>query len=497
MCLPAGARGWRLAMAVNIQSRARQRLGLVFVAPLILSGVAFWSTAKFRRSTDDLLRSQGLIVQLEQLLSLVKDAETGQRGFVITGKPSYLDPYRHAVAVIDSKLHELRALVRPEIQQEKHLRRLAPLIARKLDELRRTIDLRRNAGFTAAAVLVDTDEGRKLMLEIRDVISEMEALARSRLDERAAEQTKLSRFVTGAWVAVTGTTGFVLLSLYSVLRKYITQRDEAESKLHSLNTELEQQVQERTKELLRSNEHLRFQAQELARSNADLERYAYAASHDLQEPLRNVSLYSQLLGRRYRDRLDEQAEQYLSYLQEGALRMSALVADLLSYSKVVHEDTDVSDADCESALATALSNNQRLLKETEAVVTHDPLPAVPANWNQLVQVFQQLINNALKFHSPEQQPRIHVSMERLSDEWVFSVQDNGIGISPQYHDRVFVIFQRLDRKHAGSGVGLALCKRIVERHAGRIWVESELGNGATFRFTIPVQRARIAFGNTA
>jgi light-regulated signal transduction histidine kinase (bacteriophytochrome) len=231
-------------------------------------------------------------------------------------------------------------------------------------------------------------------------------------------------------------------------------------------------------------------AQELARSNADLEHFAYAASHDLQEPLRMVSSYVQLLARRYQGELDADADEFIAFAVDGAKRMQLLINDLLAYSRVGTRGKEFGPTDCEVVLQQALANLRVAIKENAAVVTHGPLPTLKADDSQLVQLLQNLIGNAIKFRN-ENAPEIHISADCVDDEsnWLFSVRDNGIGIAPQYAERIFVIFQRLHTReeHPGTGIGLAICKKIVERHGGRIWVESEPGKGSKFCFTLPAR----------
>jgi two-component system, chemotaxis family, sensor kinase Cph1 len=228
-------------------------------------------------------------------------------------------------------------------------------------------------------------------------------------------------------------------------------------------------------------------ADELARSNRELEQFAYVASHDLQEPLRMVSSYVQLLERRYRNKLDANANEFIEFAVDGVRRMKTLLDDLLAYSRVRAQGKPFAPADVAAVLNDTLLGLKISIEEYGATVTHDPLPAVCGDATQLAQLFQNLIGNGLKFRSA-QPPRIHISAHSREHEWVFSIRDNGIGIDPQYHERIFVIFQRLHSSGecAGNGIGLAICKRIVERHGGRIWVESQPGNGATFHFTIPM-----------
>jgi PAS domain S-box-containing protein len=284
----------------------------------------------------------------------------------------------------------------------------------------------------------------------------------------------------------------------------ITERKLADQALQQAKAELEIKVEERTAELHKLNENLK-------RSNQELEQFAYVASHDLQEPLRAVAGYSQLLGEEYQQCLDESGREYLAYIVDGATRMRQLIQDLLAYSRVGTRGQAFIPTDCNIILNQALSNLQIAIAESKAVITHDPLPTILADKTQLVQLFQNIIGNAIKFrqHNP---PQIHIGVVKAteileaesedeclnsvnrksqienlkSNEWLFWVQDNGIGIKPQYLERIFEVFRRLytRREFAGTGIGLAICKKIVERHGGRIWAESQPGIGTTFYFTL-------------
>lgn len=241
-------------------------------------------------------------------------------------------------------------------------------------------------------------------------------------------------------------------------------------KAHSL---LEERVRERTAEL--------------AASNRDLEGFAYVASHDLQEPLRMVSSYLQILQRRYRDQLDEEADKYIDYAVDGAHRMRSLIHDLLAYSRVATKGQEFQVVDLSEILDKALLNLQQSIDESGATVTRDRLPVVKGDPVQLTQLFQNLIGNALKYRGSEQ-PRIHISVTEQQNKWLLRVEDNGIGMDPEFLERVFVIFERLHtaNEYAGTGIGLSLCKRIVERHGGEIRAESEgKDKGSTFIFTLP------------
>lgn len=258
----------------------------------------------------------------------------------------------------------------------------------------------------------------------------------------------------------------------------VTEENLARSALEETHADLEWRVETRTQELA-------AQARELERSNAELEQFAYVASHDLQEPLRMISSYSQLLARRYKGQLDEKADRWIDYAVEGANRMQKLISDLLAYSRVGSRGADPVEVSLADPFRAALHNILAMVAETKARVTWDPLPTVKVDSTQMTQVFQNLLSNAVKFRGQER-PHVQVSAHQKGSEWLISVRDNGIGISPEYWDRIFVIFQRLHRRteYEGTGIGLAICRKIVERHGGRIWVESLPGQGSTFFFTL-------------
>ena len=228
---------------------------------------------------------------------------------------------------------------------------------------------------------------------------------------------------------------------------------------------------------------------ELKRSNTDLQQFAYVASHDLQEPLRMVASYTQLLEKRYKDKLDTDAKEFIHFAVDGALRMQRLINDLLSYSLVSTRQKPVKPTDCNSVLGQVIANLSLTNEHNNDIITNDDLPTVMADESQMQELFKNLVGNAIKFRS-EHAPRVHISAKQNGNKWLFSVQDNGLGIDPQYMDKIFLIFQRLHSKeeYPGTGIGLAICKRIVEHHGGKIWVDSDVGKGSTFYFTLPVKR---------
>ena len=237
----------------------------------------------------------------------------------------------------------------------------------------------------------------------------------------------------------------------------------------------------------RDNTERRKMMEDLKRSNTELEQFAYIASHDLQEPLRMISSFIQLLAKHYKDRLDEDADAFIAFIVDGAKRMQIMINDLLAYSRIGRIDKLFRSFDTNIVLKNVLENLGKSIEETNAIITYDPLPTIVANESELIQLLQNLISNAIKFHNAEEPPVVHISAKLQKNQWIFSVRDNGIGIDSQFFDRIFIIFQRLHAKDefGGNGIGLAICKKIIEQYGGKIWVESEVGKGSTFFFTIP------------
>jgi hypothetical protein len=257
------------------------------------------------------------------------------------------------------------------------------------------------------------------------------------------------------------------------LRRQAEDLQKAEQEVRRLNTSLEARVLERTEELMRSNE--------------ELQQFAYVASHDLREPLRTVSIYAQLLAKRYQGRLDDDGDQFIKFIVHNAERMETLVHDLLDFSRIDVRGMDYfGRMSCDLALDDAISNIRPLITESGATITREPLPQLIGDAVQVTRLFQNLLVNSIKYRNSEA-PRIHIAAKESGGDYLISVKDNGIGIDPQYSEKIFGIFRVLQPRdrNSGSGMGLAICRKIVTRHSGRIWVESALGHGATFYWTMP------------
>jgi len=346
----------------------------------------------------------------------------------------------------------------------------------------------KEGGLLVSAAVRDITERRRESAEERRMLDDMQRAMLNVLDDFSNE--KMQGEVTHK----------ALLNVLDDLSREKSRLEEAQkvvlnilkdldlerSEVERVNIDLRAEVAERSQ----AEESLRARTSELARSNAELETFAHVASHDLQEPLRMMSSYTQLLAKRYHGQLDEDADEFIGFVVDGAKRMQVLIQDLLAFSRVGSAELQRQRTDCEQILEQALVNLEIPRNEAGATIRHEPLPTVEADSSQLLQVFQNLIDNAIKFRV-DRPPVVEVGAERSAEGWRFFVRDNSIGIERAHVERIFSAFQRLhSREYPGTGIGLAICKKIVERHGGVIWVESEPGKGSTFFFTMPLEEPR-------
>ena len=557
------------------------------LALLILVGIALLllrDTRMAARTNDWVVHTHEVIAEIEITRSEIAYAESGVRGFMLTGDDTYLEPYATAASELDRSLKRLTLLTADNPSQQKRIATLEAETLTRLATMAKGIESRREGGLDAAQEFVAGGRGKREMDEIRSQALAIEGVEKELLAQRIAKSRASTRKAVVTFAAGLAPSVALLLFVFWFLNRQITitRRAEkaltlalekervlfdsavdvictadAEGRFTSINPaclqlwgysqeeligrrylelvvpddgaatdEVADQIRAGKKETdfenrylhkdgsevrmmwtatwsesqqlifavgrdiserKRNEEALEKKSEALARSNAELQQFAYVASHDLQEPLRMVSSYTQLLAKRYAGRLDADAQEFIAFAVDGAARMQRLIQDLLSFSRVESQGKILRETSSEDALAGALLNLGHAIEESGAVVSHDLLPAVLADENQLVQLFQNLVGNALKYRNAEI-PQIHVKATKNGNrEWTFAVCDNGIGINPKYFDRIFVMFQRLHGREefSGTGIGLAVCKKIVERHGGRIWVESESDHGSTFKFTLP------------
>jgi signal transduction histidine kinase len=473
-----------LAPTMTFKTKLIAGVGTALAILLFVGGLSYDSTRQNERDREWVMHTHLVLEKLDGVLANLIDAETGQRGFLFTGKAVFLDPYNDALSKILQNAKDLRALTADNPVQQDALNALEPMIAAMLSYLRDSIEARKHDGSKAPADTGPEEISKQRMDVIRITIGKMkyeeDRLLATRVKEtsESAARTKVA-IVTGNALALLflGLAGMVIL-------QEMSHRRIAEDEVRALNAGLERRVAERTEELAE-------RARDLARSNAELQQFAYVASHDLQEPLRMVASFTQLLAKRYGDKLDDDARDFINYAVDGATRMQTLISDLLSYSRVGTQGKALEPTRCDAVMDRVLDSLKLAIEETGTVITRDCLPVILGDPVQIGQLFQNLLTNALKFRG-DKAPRVRISVEQDGCNWKISVSDNGIGISPEHADRIFVIFQRLHTKteYPGTGIGLAICKKIVERHGGRIWVEAAPGGGSTFSFTLPTMETR-------
>jgi len=463
---------------MTFKSRLVAGLGTAFAVLLLVAAISYASLLRNASDRQWVTHTYEVLEKLADVETNLNDAESSQRGYLLTGEDSYLEPYEAAISRAQQSLQNVRHLTVDNPQQQHTLDGFEPLISERLTVLKAGIQIRKAEGPTAALEFIQEGTGKILMDKIRVTLAKMKAEEDRLLVERSRELDASVR-TTGFVIIFGEALGLLFLGIAGfVIRQEMIRRQRAEEEVRKFNTDLEQRVAARTAELAE-------RTKDLERSNMELEQFAYVASHDLQEPLRTISSFTQLLAKRYQDKLDDKAREFINYAVDGCKRMQTLINDLLSFSRVGTHGNPREPVSCEALLDRVVKSLKVFIQESGAVITHDPLPFVLADPGQLGQLLQNLIANAIKFRGQDV-PRIHIGAQRNDAIWKISVRDNGIGISPEHNERIFVIFQRLHTKtqYPGTGIGLAICKKIAERLGGRIWVESSEGQGSTFYFTL-------------
>jgi signal transduction histidine kinase len=502
----------------------RRMLGTVFTVigavTLILVILIASALANLDRARTDRVDRYGpASLATETLSKAYSDQETGLRGFALAGEDSFLTPYTQGRASERDQVRTLRGLLadRPDL-----LQRLDDVIAAagvwRSTVARPVIDTTKARGPKAASS-DQINEGKSSFDAIRTALVDLQGPVRTSRDAASRSLNRslsLLRLVLLISLVLLLTLG---LFTWVALRRWVTtplaelgaevviveggdlshtvSLTDAPAEIRLLADQVEHMrlrivqefamAEQARDDAQRARGVVEEQAQDLARSNTELEQFAYVASHDLQEPLRKVASFCQLLERRYKGQLDERGDQYIEYAVDGAKRMQQLINDLLAFSRVGRLSTGFVPVDLGVALAQAQRQLATIIEETGAVVTSDELPTVNGESTLFVQLFQNLVGNAVKFHGSEP-PRVHIGVGSAGDMWELSCSDNGIGIQEQYADKIFVIFQRLHARDAygGTGIGLSMCKKIVEYHGGRIWLDTKAVNGTVFRWSLPV-----------
>ncbi|MFB8029572.1 MULTISPECIES: ATP-binding protein [unclassified Streptomyces] len=486
---------------------------------LVLTGCGVWvlghATDVNRRLTDHW--SPALIASVRMESALINQ-ETGIRGYGMTGKREFLEPYQEGLAQERAAARELARLTEGDEQAAADLARVRERSERWQASTARPVS---EAADPVASARQRTESGKGAFDALRTSLAEQQthieaARDQSRRDLEGARSLRNTVFTIIACVVL----ALIALAFAGLRRGVQLPLDQLRTDvrkiadgtfghsivlsgpadLRALATDVDGMRRRLAGELEfsdRARAQLDEQATELRRSNEELEQFAYVASHDLQEPLRKVASFCQLLERRYADQLDDRARQYISFAVDGANRMQTLIGDLLAFSRVGRLHAEDADIGLETLLRRTTSSLGMVIEESGAILTHDPLPAVHGDPTQLGVLLQNLISNALKFRAPGVVPRIHISAREAADvpggpedtgsRWELAVSDNGIGVGPEYADRIFVIFQRLHTRetYPGNGIGLALCKKIVEYHGGTITLDTDHTPGTRFVFTLP------------
>lgn len=454
------------------------------------------------RSIDVITKNNISINNTLQTINLIKDlhkelvaAESSQRGYLLTEDPDYLQPYHQTLVVVDNLLHRLKESTTELPQQKIRFESLHSYVLKKINEMQKIVVLTNRDEIRAAIRQVKTDEGIELMRAISLLIAEMETDEFSLLEKNTAIAAENREYIIMALLLANGFGLILSLGIFYVWYRNENKVTELNSALAVANAELEEKVGVRTQALLQYSE-------ELQRSNRELEEFAFVASHDLQEPLRKIRAFGDRLQQKFSNELGQVGGDYVMRMQAASGRMSALIDDLLSFSRVTTKQRPFVSVDLNEVMRHAMDDLDYTIEESNAQLHIDPLPTIDADASQIAQVFMNLIANSLKFHPIDVRPIVTVTCEAnvpsplAGDEraWCcLRFADQGIGFEAQYAERVFSLFQRLHSReeYSGTGIGLALCRKIIERHGGTITAQSEPGEGAIFTIYLPMKQTMI------
>jgi signal transduction histidine kinase len=456
-------------MKWSAQDKIRVFFWLLPFVPFFLALIAYWTVADATGLARDVMTQTDVLLRLERMLSDLKDVEVAQREYVLTGDERFLRPMQRLREKITTDFHNIVRDFAFTNYERNYLNALEPLLSQKFEEIRTVIELYRSGDEARAKQIVTSEQ--QAMDDIRKVVNRIMRAETDRLGRRSNDVYKVFVRTIAIFVIILAINILFIWILTRYMKREIAESRLQEQRMRTINQELEQRVAQRTEALQRINE--------------DLQQFAYVASHDLQEPLRMVQSYMQLLERRYRDKLDDDGREFIGYAVQGTTRMSNLIHGLLEYSRAEETGADRPEQDVEQLLHDVLSDLRLTIEQSHAEVKVGPMPKVRFDPLRLRQIFQNLIGNALKYHAEGRTPQVEISARTSPAAVTFAVKDNGIGIAPEHLSQIFGIFKRLHgREVEGTGIGLATVKKIVERHGGRIWVESKLGEGSTFFFTI-------------
>lgn len=457
-------------MTLPVDAKTRQRLAALFSVPLAFSLIYFFvNQAEERRETRllEVLRLAGCMTQLR---AHARDAEAGERGFYLTGQERYLSPFKQAQQSLPGWIRQSLAYAKERPEYRAQVNSIIDLVRERFQEAAIGIGEKQEGKLTSESLAARLTQGQDTMDKIREqargILRKLDREEVANLDaQQAFSRWTFIFFSVGSLIMIG-----VIVWLYNALLRYIHERDAAEENLKTANTYLEARIEERTRDLTHANE--------------ELQQFAYVASHDLQEPLRTITSFTQLLAIRYKGRLDADADEFIGYIVSSSRRMTDLINGLLALVRLRKAGQPTTQASFEDLLSEAEISLQAAIRESQARIEHGPLPSLVVDAVQFSQVLQNLISNAIKYRR-EEAPVIHMEAYKDSSNWIFSVRDNGRGFDPQFAERIFGLFQRLHNREDGTGMGLSIARKIVERHGGRMWAQSSEGTGSTFFFSLP------------
>ncbi|WP_405091311.1 CHASE3 domain-containing protein [Micromonospora sp. NBC_01392] len=517
--------GWTL------RRRVAALLGVVLALLLGLAAAEAAVAAKNRQNIDAVLLKTGpLRVQAQELMSVLLDQETAVRGYAVNGDRNDLTPYQEGVRREQELITSIRGLSAgyPDVRREVDVveRQTAQWRAQVAEPVIATTE---RSGPAAGQALI-TDRTRQQFDGIRASVTALQdeilTVRKQTADRVNSTSNALVVLLIVAALVVAVAGAVMLLSLDRILIRplaalvgqvrevaegdyqhrisgsgppeFLRLADDIDQMRQKIAQELDE-VRQARERIEWVNDQLQKQAEELTRSNRDLEQFAYVASHDLQEPLRKVASFCQLLQRRYAGQLDERADQYIAFAVDGAQRMQRLINDLLAFSRIGRLTTGFTEVDLNRVMGDVAGQTEAARQYADAELTWDEMPTIRGEEPLLTNLLVNLVSNSVKFRRPDVPPKVHVSARLVDGEWEISCRDNGIGIEPEFADKIFVIFQRLHSKDAypGTGIGLAIVKKIVEYHGGRVWVDTDAEEGTTIRFTLPALEADVEAAQAA
>jgi signal transduction histidine kinase len=450
----------------------RRWLGVLVSVPLALCLLSYGLTISTEQIDVNLLHTQNLRSCVARLYKLADEAQAGERAFLLTGNDGYLHALQHANATLPTAIRSCTGTRDGGGSRTSDIARLAVLVQNRVNEANRAVDIKRSQGTDAAIRVMMSDESETTMDEITRRESDLQRKLGD--DESAYRDTQRNLTRSSYLIFLFGSLALVgvMAWLHRALLSYLHGRDAATAELQRVNLELENRIEERTRDLTRANE--------------ELQQFAYVASHDLQEPLRTITSFTQLLETRYKGRLDEDADEFIGFIVASSRRMTDLINGLLALGRLRKSGQAIVPVSFGELVQEAMVGLQGAIRENGAQIEYSRLPALVVHRLQFAQVLQNLMSNAIKYRR-EEAPRITIAARRDSTRWIFSVSDNGRGFDQQFAERIFGLFQRLHpHEISGTGMGLSIARRVVERHGGRIWAESKEGVGSTFFFSLPL-----------